>query len=156
VHHAFASPAIHIATVTVTDAAGVTATKTVAVAATAAAVSALKLVPAKFRPAKGTDVRFKLSVAAPVRFTVERRGAGRKVGGTCRATTKKNRHAKKCTRYVRVKGSFVRNGVSGANHFHWNGRLKGKALKAGSYRLIATVGSGLTQLLRRAAFTIKR
>ena len=159
VKHAFAKPGIHVATIKATDAAGVTSTKTVLVAATAGPVpvlSALALVPKKFRPAKGTDVRFKLSAGAPVRFTVERRGAGRKVGGKCRATTKKNRHAKKCTRYVSMKGSFVRNGVSGANHFHWKGRLKGKALKPGGYRLTGAVGSGLTKRLRRSGFTIKR
>jgi hypothetical protein len=55
-----------------------------------------------------------------------------------------------------MKGSFSRNGVAGANQFHWNGRLKGKALKPGSYRLIATVGSGLTANSRRAGFKIKK
>jgi PKD repeat protein len=158
VQHAFATAGIHVATVTVTDASGLSATKTVAVGATAgpvAAVSALKLVPVKFRAAKGTSVRFTLNIAAPVRFTVDSPAAGRKVKGKCVKPTKKNAKAKKCTRRVRVKGSFKRNGVAGANQFHWNGRLGGKKLKAGSYRLIATVGSGLKANSRRANFTVK-
>ena len=158
VQHAFANPGIHVATVTVTDAAGVSSQKAVAVAATSGPVpklTALALVPKKFRPAKGADVRFTLTVGAPVRFTVERASTGRRVGGKCRAQTKKNRHAKKCTRYVGLKGSFLRNGGAGANHFHWNGRLKGRALKPGIYRLTGSVGSGLARNVRRAKFTVK-
>jgi hypothetical protein len=55
-----------------------------------------------------------------------------------------------------VKGSFSRNGSAGANQFHWKGRIGGKALKPGSYRLIATTGSGLTTKIRRASFRVKR
>jgi PKD repeat protein len=159
VQHAFTTAGIHVATVTVTDAAGVSATKSVAVAATAgpvAVLGALNLVPSKFRPAKGTDVRFSLNIAAPVTFTVDRPAAGRRVNGKCRKPTKKNHAAKKCTRHVALRGSFKRNGIAGANHVPWNGRLKGKPLKPGSYRLIATVGSGLTKSSRRASFKVKR
>src|SRR4051812_45962941 len=159
VQHAFTGTGIHVATITVTDAAGVTATKTVAVAATAgptAAVSALKLAPPKFKPKKGTSVSFTLNVAAPVKFTVDRPAAGRKVKGKCVKPTKKNAKAKKCTRHLALKGSFTRNGVAGSIGFHWNGRLKGKALKPGTYRLIATTGSGLTAKVRSAKFTVKK
>ena len=159
VQHAFANPGIHVATVNVTDAAGVSATKTVAVAATAGpvpAVSALKLTPSKFKAKKGTNVSFTLNVAAPVKFSVDRSAAGRKVNGKCRKPTKKNKHAKRCTRHLALKGSFSRSGVAGSNTFHWNGRVGGKALKPGSYRLIATTGSGPTTKVRRASFKVKR
>jgi PKD domain len=159
VQHAFTTAGIHVATVTVTDASGMTATKTVAVGATAgpvAAVSALKLAPKKFKSKKGTSVSFALNVAAPVKFTVDRAVTGRKVKGKCVKPTKKNKKAKRCTRHLVVKGSFTRNGVAGANTFHWNARLEGKALKPGSYRLIATTGTGLTTKVRRASFKVKR
>jgi hypothetical protein len=159
VQHAFAAAGIHVATVTVADASGLTATKTVAVGATAgpvAAVSALKLAPSKFKPKKGTNVSFTLNVAAPVKFSVDRAAAGRRVKGKCVKPTKKNAKAKKCTRHLAVKGSFSRNGSAGANQFHWKGRIGGKALKPGSYRLIATTGSGLTTKIRRASFRVKR
>jgi hypothetical protein len=78
------------------------------------------------------------------------------VSGKCRKPTKKNRKAKKCSRHLALKGSFSRNAVAGANKFHWNGRIGGKALKPGSYRLIATTGSGLTTKIRRASFRVKR
>ena len=159
VQHAFANPGIHVATVKATDGAGLTATKTVAVGATVgpvAAVSTLKLAPVKFKAKKGTNVTFTLNVAAPVKFTVDRRAAGRKVKGKCVKPAKKNSKAKKCTRHLALKGSFSRTGTAGANKFHWNARLKGKALKPGSYRLIATTGSGLTAKVRRASFQVKR
>jgi PKD domain len=159
VQHAFSNPGIHVAKVTVTDGAGVSSTKTVAVGATPGpvpAVSALKLAPAKFKRKKGTKVTFTLNVAAPVKFKVDRSAAGRKVNGKCRKPTKKNRKAKKCTRHLALKGSFSRNGVAGANKFHWNGRIGGKALKPGRYRLIATTGSGLTTKVRRATFTVRK
>jgi PKD domain len=159
VQHAFLGAGIHVATITVTDAAGVTATKTVSVAATAGPVPTLgplTLAPSKFRAKKGTNVSFSLNVGAPVTFTVDRSAAGRKVNGQCRKPTKKNRGRKKCTRHLAMKGSFSRSGAAGANQFHWNARLKGKKLKPGSYRLIATVGSGPTKSVRSAKFTVKK
>jgi PKD repeat protein len=159
VQHAFTAAGLHMATVTVTDAAGASSMKTVAVAVDSnpvAVISALKLAPSKFRAAKGTGIAFTLSVAAPVRFTVDRASAGRNVKGRCRRPTKKNRHARSCTRYVAATGSFTRNGVAGANQFHWNGRLNGKALKPGSYRLTSTVGTGLASNFQRASFKVKR
>jgi hypothetical protein len=154
VQHAFTTPGLHVAKITVTDAAGAAVMTTVAVGvspAPKAVISSLKLVPPKFRAAKGTDVRFVLSVAGRVKFAVDRPASGRKVKGKCRRPTRKNRSAKKCTRHVAVTGSFSRNGTGGSNHFHWNGRLNGKALKPGSYRLIATAGG-----VKRATFTVKR
>jgi hypothetical protein len=159
VQHAFSAAGIHVATITATDGAGVTATKTVAIAATAgpvATLTALKLTPVKFKPKNGTNVSFTLNIAAPVKFTVDHSASGRKVNGKCVKPAKKNAKAKRCTRHLALKGSFTRNGSAAVNKFHWNGRLKGKALKPGSYRLIATTGSGLTAKVRRASFRVKR
>ena len=56
--------------------------------------------------------------------------------------TKKNRKRKRCTRVVLLKGSFRRNGVAGKNSFHFTGRLRGRKLKPGRYRLVATPTAG--------------
>jgi hypothetical protein len=159
VQHTFTTPGIHVAKITVTDAAGRTAVAAAAVGVTAAptpVLGSLKLVPSSFRPTNGTDVRFALNLAGRVKFTVDRTAVGRRVKGKCVRATNKNRAAKKCTRHLAVNGSFARNGAAGANHFHWNGRLKGKPLKPGSYRLIATVGSGPAKNLKRVSFKVKR
>jgi hypothetical protein len=39
---------------------------------------------------------------------------------------------------VTLKGSFTRTGVAGKNSFHFTGRLAGRKLKPGRYRLVAT------------------
>jgi hypothetical protein len=95
---------------------------------------------------RGTKVSFQLSAAANVRFTVTQRGKGRKVKKgkkiVCSKPTRKNRKRKACKRTVTLKGSFSRNGAAGANSFHFSGRLRGRKLKPGRYRLVATPSAG--------------
>jgi hypothetical protein len=99
----------------------------------------------------GGKVTYRLSTAAPVKFTVERRGAGRKVRGKCRTPTRKNHTRKKCD--LLLKGSFTHQGKQGANSFLFTGRLRNHKLKPGRYNLVAKpVGS--TAKARRAKFTI--
>ena len=86
----------------------------------------------------GTKVSFRLSEAAKVRFTVERKATGRRSGRRCVAPKRSNRKKKRCTRYVAVKGSFTVNGTAGKNSFTFRGRLNRKTLKAGSYLLTGT------------------
>jgi hypothetical protein len=117
----------------------------------------LKLAPAKFRVAKratartaakrkakrrrapaGTKISFRLSENARVRFSVQRRTTGRKVGRACRRKTRGNRGAKRCVRFVTVKGVvFARAGKQGANTVRFSGRVGGGKLAAGRYRLVA-------------------
>lgn len=85
---------------------------------------------------RDTRVTYKLSEDASVRFTVERRRAGRKVKGKCRTPTSKNRKAKKCDRPL--KGSFKHQSAKGTNALRFRGRLAGRKLKAGRYYLVAT------------------
>jgi hypothetical protein len=87
----------------------------------------------------GTLASFKLSSAALVTLRVERCVKRRK---------------SRCTRFKRLRGSPHIAGVAGANRFHFSGRLKGKKLKPGRYRLVATVGAPVST--RRAAFRIVR
>ena len=72
----------------------------------------------------GTKVTFTLDQAASVRFTVQQPQHGRK-----------GKHGK---RFVTLKGSFTVAGLAGTNTFHFTGRLNGKRLAPGKYRLVAT------------------
>jgi hypothetical protein len=83
----------------------------------------------------GTDVSFSLSEASAVKFTVQRRATGRRVRRKCRTTTDSNRRAEACTLWKAVRGSFTVAGTGGTNSFKFRGRIGGKSLKPGSYRL---------------------
>ncbi len=61
-------------------------------------------------------VSYDLSEAAVVTFRVERRRAGH---------------------WRRMKGKFSNSGHAGSNSFRWNGRLRGRRLHPGRYRLVA-------------------
>jgi hypothetical protein len=111
-------------------------------------VSALAMSPIAFRAAPsggsiaaagfGTRVSYRLSEPARTTFTVKRPAPGRRVGRRCVAPRRSNRRRRKCTRFVAVPGSFARDGVIGANRFRFTGRLRGRKLRPGSYRLRAT------------------
>jgi CSLREA domain-containing protein len=131
--------------------ASVTATLAIAPAATRATASIRKLTlsPTKFRSAAhggsvarahtGTRVTYVLSAAASVRFTVARPAAGKRgAKGRCLAPKKAKRHARRCTRLVKLRGGFTRAGKAGTNRFRFTGRLRGRRLRAGRYRLLAT------------------
>lgn len=96
-------------------------------------VTKLKAKPKRFRaatkrkPKRGTNVSFTLSEAASVRLMVER-CAKRKRG--------------RCVRWKALKGGLTKPGVKGANKIRFNGRLRGKALTAGVYRLVLTPTDG--------------
>jgi plastocyanin len=106
----------------------------------------------------GTKVSFKLSEPGKVKFTVDRKARGRKVGKSCKAQTKANRKRKACTRWVKVKGSFTVGGKAGVNSFKFRGRIGGKALKPGSYRLDgqATDSAKNRSAVKRRGFKIVR
>jgi hypothetical protein len=104
----------------------------------------------------GTKVSFNLSEFSAVKFTVERKTKGRKVGKKCKAQTKSNKKKKACTRWVKVKGSFTVAAKAGKTRFTFRGRVGGKSLKPGSYRLTgtATDPSRNVSLPKRKAFKI--
>lgn len=85
----------------------------------------------------GSRISFTLSEAASVGFRVERRLPGRRVRGHCVRPERSNRGARKCTRYVTLRGSFTFQGHPGANTFRFTGRLQGRKLAPGRYRLRA-------------------
>jgi hypothetical protein len=85
----------------------------------------------------GTTFRYSLSEAAKVKFVIAQRSRGRKVGKACRKASSKNKHRRRCTRFVK-KGTLNRSGVAGANSLHFTGRIGRRALKPGSYRVTIT------------------
>ena len=72
------------------------------------------------------------------------------MGGKCRRPTKANRSKKRCNRYRRLRGGFTLSGIAGENSFTLSGRLSGKTLPRGRYRLTGAAGGGS----KRAPFEI--
>jgi hypothetical protein len=115
-----------------------------------AAVAGLRVSPGAFRAApSGAPVRAKagstatrtsytLNVAARVRFTVERSSRGRRASGRCVAATASNRRRASCALLVPVRGSFSRSRRAGSDRFAFGGRVAGRTLRPGQYRLVAT------------------
>jgi Tol biopolymer transport system component len=119
-------------------------------------LSGLRLAPAKFRAGSRSTVSYSLSEPGTVGFGVVARGAGRKVAGTCRPRTGKNRRRGHCD--LALKGSFKRAGVAGANAFPFTGRLAKRPLAPGSYFLtaVAVDAAGNVSAPARARFTIAK
>jgi virginiamycin B lyase len=129
-----------------------------------ASVQSLGVSPRSFRSARrgasiaakvGATVTYRLSVAATTSFTVERQTAGRKKGKKCVPQTRRNRRAKRCKRYVAVRGSFTHAGKAGSNSFKFTGRVAKKKLRPGRYQLVASVPASSASP-KRAAFKIVR
>ena len=108
-----------------TPSATATPTPTASPDRTAPRLSSLKLSPSTFRALskggsvvtrRGTRVSYRVTEAAQVKFTVERRRG---------------------SRYRAVTGSFTVSGKSGSNAVRFSGRLRGKRLPAARYRLVA-------------------
>jgi hypothetical protein len=130
-------------------------------------LTALKLTPTAFAPAltgpsiarrAGTRVSYALSEAATTSFVVQRATAGVRHGRSCVRAPRHTRHARRCTRFVPVRGSFTRKGGAGRNSFHFTGRVGGRKLPRGSYRLQATPRAAAGNVGRRVTsqFRISR
>ena len=128
-------------------------------------LSALSLSPARFRAAAsgpsiaarvGSRVSYRLSEAAAVLFRVERARPGRRAGGRCVKPRRSNRRARRCTRYVTLRGSFSHLGGAGANRLRFRGRLRARKLRPGRYRLraVATDAAGNRSRARRVPFRV--
>jgi hypothetical protein len=89
-------------------------------------------------PPVGTTVTFRLSEAASVRFRAQRARPGRRVGGRCVKPTESNRRARRCTRFVPMRGRFSVTGTAVQNRFRFTGRLRKRKLSPGRYRLVGT------------------
>lgn len=129
-----------------------------------ASVQSLSVSPRSFRSAPrgasisakvGAKVSYRLSAAASTRFTVERETAGRRKGRRCVPQTRRNRRARRCKRYVKVRGSFTHSGKAGSNSFRFTGRISRKKLRPGRYRLVASVPTSSASP-KRVTFKIVR
>jgi hypothetical protein len=165
VQHAFTSAGDHSATLTVSDPVGLTATAQITVTVTAVPVtvgsstlpglasqgpslSGLKLEPTRFRAAGrttlvnarrtsvGTWITYALSKPATVTFALERSAPGRRVGARCRAATPADRRQAGCVRWLPI-GTMAPRSAVGMNRVRFSGRLRGRALDAGRYRMRA-------------------
>jgi hypothetical protein len=117
-----------------------------------AVLSALTIAPSAFFPAPsgatissastakkkkyGAKISYRDSQIATATFTVLSPTSGRMQGRSCKKPSKKNKHGKHCTLYVPV-GSFIHADKAAVNSFHLSGRIKGKRLGPGTYRLQA-------------------
>jgi hypothetical protein len=129
-------------------------------------ITALGLRPRSFRTRArrrargrlGTEVRYVLTKAATTRFRVERLRWGRRKGRSCVKATRRTRHRKRCARWLRAKGSFSRSAGPGASSFRFRGRIGGRRLPPGRYRLVAVPRDalGTPGQVRKARFTVKR
>jgi hypothetical protein len=106
---------------------------------------------------RGTSFRFTLSEAARVRVVFARKTAGRRVRSRCLAATPARRKRARCNRYVTI-GSISAPGKAGRNSLAFSGRLKGRALKPGSYRasLTATDAAGQRSAVRTVSLRVVR
>jgi hypothetical protein len=116
------------------------------------------LVKGKSRSTKGTTFKYVLDQTAGVLIEIQQKLAGRKQGKNCVAVTKRNKHAKACTRWVKVR-YLVAGAHAGSNSYKYRGRVgpANKVLTAGSYRveLVARNGNGWSALHQKG-FTAAR
>jgi hypothetical protein len=107
------------------------------------------LVVRPYKKKRGARVRFRLSEAATVSFTVRKQVRGRRdKAGRC---VSKRKRGRRCTKYVNLPGSFQRTGRSGANSFRYDGRLNRKLLRRGRYQLVAVPRDGAGNRGRRTS-----
>jgi hypothetical protein len=109
-----------------------------------ATVSKLGITPATFQAAPsgpsiaqtvGAQVSYENTQAATTMLTVLRPTRGVRYKGSC-VKPSRHRHGKGCTRWVAV-GRFPHSDKAGLNSFHFTGRVYGRKLKPGRYKLRA-------------------
>ncbi len=103
----------------------------------------------------GPLVTFRIDRPASVTYRVARRLAGRRARGRCVAPARAASGARACLRLAPVPGRFLRAANAGSNRLRFSGRVGGRALRPGSYRLLATArAGGAAGPTARAAFRI--
>ncbi len=107
-------------------------------------LSAFVLTPTSFTGANfgpsvarvGTRLIYRVSEAATTTFTVQRATPGVKRGRSC-VRRRPGARGRSCIRYVGVRGSFRHRDEAGLNTFVFTGRVGGRRLGRGRYRLTA-------------------
>jgi hypothetical protein len=166
--HRYSKAGVYTVTLSVTDNEGCSAARIftgqrVSCNGGSAAVGTAKLdtLPAisglRARRAKrGATFRYRLTERARVRFSLSRRVTGRRVGGRCRPTSRRNAGRRKCKRLARIT-SFSANGKAGLNRTKLRGRPGKRKLPSGSYRVtgVATDRAGGKSRASKASFSVK-
>jgi hypothetical protein len=129
------------------------------------AISKLAIKPKAFKPAtkrrpkRGADVSYRLSEAARVRVAVERCAKYAKPKAKKKGAGKRGKSAAKrrCLRFAAMRGAQTKAGEAGANGFRFNGKVDGKTLKAGPYKLVltATDPAANVSAATRIAFVVR-
>jgi hypothetical protein len=136
--HAIACP-IRPVTPSAKPVAGAITSLTISPSSFLAAPSGATISKAKKKAKKkvyGANVTYRDSQAATTTFTVLRPSTGRTQGKACKKPSRANKRGKRCTILTAI-GSFTHTDAAGANKLHFSGRLKGKKLANGSYKLQA-------------------
>jgi hypothetical protein len=120
-------------------------------------IASLILKPRRFVAGRGTRITVNVDEGGTLRFTIQRRLPGRKVAKRCVKPTRRNRAARSCSRYV-LRGGFSKPSKAGLNRYRFSGRLKGKKLPPGAYRLrvVAVDAAGNRSVPKYAPFKIIR
>jgi uncharacterized repeat protein (TIGR01451 family) len=100
--------------------------------------STAAVTPKKKAPATGATISYRDTLRGRTMFTIAQVLDGRTSGRSCAKPSTRNKHGHKCTRFVPLRGSFAHQDSVGLNRFLFTGRVNGKALKPGIYRLDAT------------------
>jgi hypothetical protein len=116
------------------------------------ALSGLTLVPSRFAPAPrgasiamrkptGTTVTYRDSMQATAKLTVQHTVRAVRVGKRCvHRRGRAPKHAMRCLLVV-ADGSFMHTDTTGANSFHFTGRVSGRALSPGAYTLVVVAAN---------------
>jgi hypothetical protein len=104
----------------------------------------------------GTTFRFRLDRIAPVRFEFSQIAPGRRAGTRCVKPTKASRAKPQCSRFL-TRGTLTVAGRAGSNALAFRGKLRGRPLAPGHYRLRVTArADGRTSSAATLSFTIAR
>jgi virginiamycin B lyase len=87
---------------------------------------------------KSVKITFSLSEKAAVSLRFEHGSSGRSVGGKCVKATHANRHHTSCTRFATTGPRLDLSGKAGANSVTFSGKVAGKTLAIGSYKISAS------------------
>jgi hypothetical protein len=120
-------------------------------------ISNLRVSPARFRLGSPARIRFTLSETTRYRLAFDQARPGRRRGTRCRLQTRLVRTGRRCTHYTR-RGTIRATGSAGAKRRVFRGRIRGRALPLGRYRLTATGvdRQGKAARAKRTFFTLRR